>query len=136
MENVSVRMELHNRLLQNRNAGTSEVLHNTKSQLFINILNTVYSRFSREMVGRGFVLIIAKQRKSKTYTLLRHERKIKPSFIYYIDNTSITAHERSGLRTLFEHSTLKSRHYPPSSLVISNLRSSTDNPQTGQSARG
>jgi len=34
-----------------------------RSQLFINILNTVYSRFSREMVGRGLVLITEKQGK-------------------------------------------------------------------------
>jgi len=30
MENVYVRMELHNRLLQNQNTVTSQVLHNTK----------------------------------------------------------------------------------------------------------
>jgi hypothetical protein len=132
MENVYVRMELHNRLLQSRNA----VLHNTKR---VSSLSTFSIQCTVDFQGKwwgGLVLILEKQGKSKTYTLLRHERKIKPLFIYYIDNTCITAHERSGLRTLFEQSTLKSRHYPPSSLVISNLRSSTDNPQTGQSARG
>jgi len=73
-----------------------------KSQLFINILDIVYSRFSREMVERGLVLITEKRGKSTIYTLLRHERKIKLPFVYCTDNTCITAHDR-GLCSSTRH---------------------------------